>query len=251
MKTKEKLQTYNKSQVKDKRQELFEKGLRYYPGARLITDKTYKEIKKEFDAGDKSILNKLYEESLGNIIFYVADNYAKQNFEDFLPFEEGLSYTIERFLQYFQNYEYLVPTYRAKYIETILQYNVHRILTQKIDLMKAKKYNAEVVYETPKNITWIIDQIEGEEISMEAINSEEVRPKLEKMISKLREREQRALRLRFGLETGKQEPVEYICDQIGVSRSGLDRIIKMGLKRIRKQTGFDKIQEYSNTDLTV
>ena len=251
MKTKEKLYTKNKSQVKDSRQELFKKGLTYYPGAKLITDKTYKEIKKEFDAGDNSALNRLYEESLGNIILAVADNYAKQNFEDFLPFEEGLSYTIERFLHYFQNYEYLVPTYRAKYIESIIQYIVHKILTQKIDLLQAKKYDAEVVYETPQNMTWIIDQFEREEISMEAINSEEVRPKLEKMISKLREREQRALRLRFGFETGKQETVEYICEQIGVSRSGLDKIIKMGLKRIRKQAQFDKIQEYSNTDLSI
>ncbi len=64
------------------------------------------------------------------------------------------------------------------------------------------------------------------------------------MLSALTEREQKIIRLRFGLEDGKQHTLEEVGQEFSVTRERIRQIEAKALAKLRKHKDARKLHDY-------
>jgi RNA polymerase sigma factor (sigma-70 family) len=71
-----------------------------------------------------------------------------------------------------------------------------------------------------------------------------LRRTVENVLSGLSEREQQVIRLRFGLDDGRQRTLDEVGSEFGLSRERIRQIEKAVLLKLRRPTTADKLREY-------
>ncbi|MGI5898667.1 MAG: RNA polymerase sporulation sigma factor SigE [Christensenellales bacterium] len=125
-----------------------------------------------------------------------------------------------------------LATYASRCIENeILMY-----------LRRNNKLRFEVSFEEPLNIDWdgnelLLSDILGTDPNLvsSGIESEVEKSLLRDALSQLSEREQRIMRLRFGLIGETERTQKEIADMMGISQSYISRLEKRIMKRLKKQ----------------
>ena len=127
-----------------------------------------------------------------------------------------------------------LATYASRCIENeILMY-----------LRRNSKHKMEVSIDEPLNVDWdgnelLLSDILGtdEDVIYQDIESEVERTLLIKAISKLSEREQTIIRLRFGLGSvdGKELTQKEVAELLGISQSYISRLEKKIMRRLKKE----------------
>ena len=127
-----------------------------------------------------------------------------------------------------------LATYASRCIENeILMY-----------LRRNSKHKMEVSIDEPLNVDWdgnelLLSDILGtdEDVIYQDIENEVERKLLIKAISKLSEREQTIIRLRFGLGNaeGKELTQKEVAELLGISQSYISRLEKKIMRRLKKE----------------
>ena len=127
-----------------------------------------------------------------------------------------------------------LATYASRCIENeILMY-----------LRRNSKHRMEVSIDEPLNVDWdgnelLLSDILGtdEDVIYQGIENEVERKLLIKAISKLSEREQTIIRLRFGLGNvdGKEMTQKEVAELLGISQSYISRLEKKIMRRLKKE----------------
>lgn len=127
-----------------------------------------------------------------------------------------------------------LATYASRCIENeILMY-----------LRRNNKTKMEVSIDEPLNVDWdgnelLLSDILGtdEDVIYHGIEQEVEKNLLGKAISKLTEREQTIVRLRFGINTpdGGEKTQKEVADLLGISQSYISRLEKRIMRRLRKE----------------
>ena len=127
-----------------------------------------------------------------------------------------------------------LATYASRCIENeILMY-----------LRRNSKHKMEVSIDEPLNVDWdgnelLLSDILGtdEDVIYQDIENEVERTLLIKAISKLSEREQTIIRLRFGLGSvdGKELTQKEVAELLGISQSYISRLEKKIMRRLKKE----------------
>ena len=127
-----------------------------------------------------------------------------------------------------------LATYASRCIENeILMY-----------LRRNNKTKMEVSIDEPLNVDWdgnelLLSDILGtdEDVIYHGIEQEVEKNLLGKAISKLSEREQTIVKLRFGINMpdGKEKTQKEVADPLGISQSYISRLEKRIMKRLRKE----------------
>jgi RNA polymerase sporulation-specific sigma factor len=127
-----------------------------------------------------------------------------------------------------------LATYASRCIENeILMY-----------LRRNSKTKLEVSIDEPLNVDWdgnelLLSDILGtdEDVIYKDIESEVERKQLKTAISRLGQREQTIIRLRFGLNSPGDEEMtqKEVADYLGISQSYISRLEKKIMKRLRKE----------------
>ena len=232
-----------KEEIKKRKQKFIQEGLSYYKDAKKITQTVYKKLKTELEAGDKDALRRLFLESTMDIINSTADVYASFDVEEYMSFEECLSFVFEYMYSYYLNYEYL-PANRTLFKSNIIQLTVYKTVIKAYNLAKSRSSEFS-------DVIWNIDKIESEEISFKNLNIEDLKPKLEKIFSQLNNKEQKLIRMAFGLDDGKPKSYAEVGKALGVSRARVGFIVQKALKKLRHPDVTNKIKDYSITDLNI
>ena len=204
-------------------------------------------LKKEFDNGNKDAIRQLLNESAMNVIVSTASVYAKYDVEKYVSFEEGLSFTFEHLLDYHLNYEFL-PTSRVLYLSNIIQVNSYKLVNRAYQSNKLRSREQSM---TNQDLAWVLDKQEADIISMENLNMEDLKPKLDQMMSNLSLKEQRVLNLILGYETGEKVTFEEAGEILNLSKSFVFEIYRRALEKLKNPKVLKNIREYSNTNLTV
>ena len=109
-------------------------------------------------------------------------------------------------------------------------------------LRKSNQYKYEISIDEPLNIDWdgnelLLSDVLGTENDVVNINieNEVERELLMCAISRLGEREQQIMEMRFGLKNGKEKTQKEVADEIGISQSYISRLEKRIIKRLRKE----------------
>lgn len=107
-------------------------------------------------------------------------------------------------------------------------------------LRKASQHRNEVSIDEPLNIDWdgnelLLSDILGtdDDTVNRGIESEVEKELLLKEIEKLNTREKQIMRMRFGLQNGKEMTQKQVADIVGISQSYISRLEKRIIKSIR------------------
>ena len=123
-----------------------------------------------------------------------------------------------------------LATYASRCIENeILMY-----------LRKIQNQKTEVSIDEPLNVDWdgnelLLSDILGTDgDTVRGLEEEVERSALRGLVSGLGEREQRIMRLRFGLDGGEERTQKEVADIIGISQSYISRLEKKIIRRLRE-----------------
>jgi RNA polymerase sporulation-specific sigma factor len=108
-------------------------------------------------------------------------------------------------------------------------------------LRKTSRIRYEVSIDEPLNVDWdgnelLLSDILGTEhdIVMRPVEEQADRNSLYEAVTHLTEREQRIVRLRFGLFGGEEKTQKQVADLMGISQSYISRLEKRIIKRLKK-----------------
>ena len=125
-----------------------------------------------------------------------------------------------------------LATYASRCIENeILMY-----------LRRNSKTKMEVSIDEPLNVDWDGNELllsdilgtDGDTVNRE-LEQEVERSALRGLVSGLGEREQRIMRLRFGLDGGEERTQKEVADIIGISQSYISRLEKKIIRQLREE----------------
>lgn len=109
-------------------------------------------------------------------------------------------------------------------------------------LRKSAQYKNELSFDEPLNIDWdgnelLLSDILGtdENIVNGGIESEAEKSVLLEALERLPEREREIMKMRFGINTGREMTQKEVADTIGISQSYISRLEKRIIKKLKKE----------------
>lgn len=109
-------------------------------------------------------------------------------------------------------------------------------------LRKSSQYKNEVSIDEPLNIDWdgnelLLSDILGtdDDIVSKNVETEAENIMLMEALSTLTPREQSIMRMRFGLDDGREKTQKEVADTIGISQSYISRLEKKIVKHLKKE----------------
>ena len=182
-------------------------------------------------AGDEAARARLIEHNL-RLVVYIAKKFesAPVGIEDLISI--GAIGLIKAVNTFNPEKKIKLATYASRCIENeILMY-----------LRRNNKLRFEVSFEEPLNTDWdgnelLLSDILGTDPNLVSndIESETEKTLLKDALSQLSDREQRIMRLRFGLVGEAERTQKEIADMMGISQSYISRLEKRIMKRLKKQ----------------
>lgn len=180
---------------------------------------------------DNSVRNTLIERNL-RLVVYIARKFENTgaSIEDLISIGSiGLIKAINTFCP---EKNIKLATYASRCIENeILMY-----------LRKTGNQKSEISIDEPLNVDWdgnelLLSDILGTDpdIINKNIDEETDRELLRYAISKLSEREQEIMKMRFGLEGYKEKTQKEVADIMGISQSYISRLEKKIMQRLKKE----------------
>ena len=196
-----------------------------------LTAEEENEAIRGFMAGSKADRDLLIEHNL-RLVVYIARKFesAGVNVEDLVSIGTiGLIKAVNTFCPA-RNIK--LATYASRCIENeILMY-----------LRKIQNQKTEVSIDEPLNVDWdgnelLLSDILGTDSDTvnRDLEQEVERSALRALVSGLGEREQRIMRLRFGLDGGHERTQKEVADIIGISQSYISRLEKKIIRQLREE----------------
>lgn len=109
-------------------------------------------------------------------------------------------------------------------------------------LRRSNKLKAEISFDEPLNVDWdgnelLLSDVLGTEsdLVVRQIEDEVDRKLLYLAMDKLSMREKTIMKLRFGLQNGKEKTQKEVADLLGISQSYISRLEKRIIKRLQKE----------------
>ena len=180
--------------------------------------------------GDESAREKMIVHNL-RLVVYIAKKFenASVGIEDLISI--GTIGLIKAVRTYCPDKKIKLATYASRCIDNeILMF-----------LRKASNKGAELSMDEPLNVDWDGNELllsdilaTGENTVSEDLEREDEIRCLMKCISKLSEREQRIIRMRFGLCGSREYTQKEVADMLGISQSYISRLEKRIIKDIKK-----------------
>ena len=180
--------------------------------------------------GDESAREKMIVHNL-RLVVYIAKKFenASVGIEDLISI--GTIGLIKAVRTYCPDKKIKLATYASRCIDNeILMF-----------LRKASNKGAELSMDEPLNVDWDGNELllsdilaTGENTVSEDLEREDEIRCLMKCISKLSEREQRIIRMRFGLCGSREYTQKEVADMLGISQSYISRIEKKIISELKK-----------------
>lgn len=181
--------------------------------------------------GDNSVRSTLIERNL-RLVVYIARKFENTGvgIEDLISI--GTIGLIKAVNTFDPMRKIKLATYASRCIENeILMY-----------LRRNGKTKSEISFDEPLNIDWdgnelLLSDILGTENDLvyKFVEEQVDRELLRIAMSKLTDREQRIVELRFGLDDGDEKTQKEVADILGISQSYISRLEKKIIKRLKKE----------------
>ena len=186
---------------------------------------------RDLETGDENAKQLLIERNLRLVVF-LARRFENTgvNLEDLISI--GTIGLIKAISTYRLDRNIKLATYASRCIENeILMY-----------LRKTSSRRSEVSFDEPLNTDWdgnelLLSDVLGTDgdMVMKPIEEDVDRALLARAVSRLPEREQTIITMRFGLNGSRERTQKEVADQLGISQSYISRLEKRIIARLKKE----------------
>jgi RNA polymerase sporulation-specific sigma factor len=180
--------------------------------------------------GDGDVRSILIERNL-RLVVYIAKKFdnTRVGIEDLVSI--GTIGLIKAVNTFDPNRRIKLATYASKCIENEI-----------LMFLRRNPPRTEVSFDEPLNVDWdgnelLLSDVLGTEpnVTYKELEEEVDRALLRKAMTRLSEREQMIMRLRFGLHDGRERTQKEVADRLGISQSYISRLEKRIIKRLRQE----------------
>lgn len=188
------------------------------------------ELLRRLDAGDTEVRQILIERNL-RLVVYIARRFENTgiNIEDLISI--GTIGLIKAISTYRSDKNIKLATYASRCIENEILMHLRKNAAQRTELS----------LDEPLNTDWdgnelLLSDVLGTDADtvMRPIEADVDRQLLDAAISKLSEREQEIIVLRFGLRGNREQTQKEVADRLGISQSYISRLEKRIINRLRR-----------------
>ena len=182
-------------------------------------------------AGDEAARARLIERNL-RLVVYIARRFENTgvNIEDLISI--GTIGLIKAVGTFKSDRNIKLATYASRCIENEILMHLRKIQNQK----------TEISIDEPLNVDWDGNELllsdilgtEGDTVNRRLEQEVECNS-LRALVNNLGEREQRIMRLRFGLDGGRERTQKEVADIIGISQSYISRLEKKIIRQLREE----------------
>lgn len=186
---------------------------------------------QRMEQGDKEARGELIERNL-RLVVYIARRFDNTgvNVEDLISIGTiGLIKAVESF-QLSKGIK--LATYSSRCIENEILMHLRKIANQKTELS----------FDEPLNTDWdgnelLLSDVLGTDgdIVMRPIEAEVDQQLLRQSVSRLEEREQRIITMRYGLDGRPERTQKEVAEEMGISQSYISRLEKRIISRLKKE----------------
>ncbi|MEW6031623.1 MAG: RNA polymerase sporulation sigma factor SigE [Bacillota bacterium] len=185
---------------------------------------------ERLQAGDRSVCGALIERNL-RLVVYIAKKFdnTRVGIEDLVSI--GTIGLIKAVNTFDPGRRIKLATYASKCIENEI-----------LMFLRRNPPRAEVSFDEPLNVDWdgnelLLSDVLGTDanVTYRELEEEVDRVLLRKAMTKLTEREQKIMQLRFGLGDGQERTQKEVADRLGISQSYISRLEKRIIKRLRQE----------------
>ncbi|HCJ09669.1 MAG TPA: RNA polymerase sporulation sigma factor SigE [Clostridiales bacterium] len=180
--------------------------------------------------GDGDVRSVLIERNL-RLVVYIAKKFdnTRVGIEDLVSI--GTIGLIKAVNTFDPNRRIKLATYASKCIENEI-----------LMFLRRNPPRTEISFDEPLNVDWdgnelLLSDVLGTEpnVTYKQLEEEVDRALLRKAMTRLSEREQMIMRLRFGLQDGRERTQKEVADRLGISQSYISRLEKRIIKRLRQE----------------
>lgn len=210
-------------------------GVYYIGGAEVLppplTPSEEAEALARLMAGDPAARDTLIEHNL-RLVVYIARKFENTGVgvEDLISI--GTIGLIKAVGTYRTDKNVKLATYASRCIENEILMHLRKIQNQK----------TEISIDEPLNVDWDGNELllsdilgtEGDTVNRRLEQEVECNS-LRALVNNLGEREQRIMRLRFGLDGGRERTQKEVADIIGISQSYISRLEKKIIRQLREE----------------
>ena len=233
----------NEDNKEDRVKEYFNRGLKLYPTAREISSKNYQELLKSFESRDDKYLSDLMEKSIFYAIKSASEIFAKFKLEDYVSYDEALSFAIEKIGKAISNLDYL-PQQKSKFTCSFINYNSYNAI--KLIYCRERYRKETELYLKPKDMEWQIDKLDHKDFSFKNLTTEEFLNAVKKI---LRRREYEVIKMILGLENEPEKSFNEVAEMMGISRSAVFQVYKNGMEKLRNSKKNRRIRKFQGDSL--
>jgi len=180
--------------------------------------------------GDREVRSILIERNL-RLVVYIAKKFdnTRVGIEDLVSI--GTIGLIKAVNTFDPNRRIKLATYASKCIENEI-----------LMFLRRNPPRTEISFDEPLNVDWdgnelLLSDVLGTEpnVTYKQLEEEVDRALLRKAMTRLSEREQMIMQLRFGLQDGRERTQKEVADRLGISQSYISRLEKRIIKRLRQE----------------
>ena len=196
-----------------------------------LTPEEEQAVVKRLNDGDVNAKNELIERNL-RLVVYIAKRFENTG----IDMEDLISVGTIGLIKAVNSFDFTkqikLATYASRCIENEILMHLRKTVRQK----------AEISFDEPLNVDWDGNELllsdilgtDGDTVNRE-LEQEVERSALRGLVSGLGEREQRIMRLRFGLDGGEERTQKEVADIIGISQSYISRLEKKIIRQLREE----------------
>ncbi len=197
------------------------------PLSRAETEECLERLRR----ADGSVKSVLIERNL-RLVVYVAKRFENSgvNLEDLISIGTiGLIKAVDSFDP---DKKIKLATYASRCIENEILMFLRKIANQKSEISLDEPINTD--YDGNELLLSEVLGTEADSV-MQPLEEETDRTILRRAVEKLPGRERRIVKLRFGLEGGKEQTQKEVADSMGISQSYISRLEKRIIARLRRE----------------
>lgn len=232
----------NVPEIREERKKKYFKDMGHiYANLPKLTRDEYYSIKKDFENGDSSALDRLIEKSLFYIVEDVAEIFARHEIDNILSIEDLTYQCIYKFSEHLRTFKSL-PEVFSKYTNSVIQQYIFFTTIREYNL--ALRENKRVDSVNDDQLATLVDKEHNYTLNELEADKDKLYKLLREILDTLTEQQANVVKLYFNPEDPKT--CFEISQILNISRGRVNSLIRETINKVRGSSRYKKLIKFKD-----